>query len=193
MPTDPNQRVKDLFDLTGRVAIITGGAGLLGYHHGAILAAAGANIVLLDLAQANPAMRAEQLQLAHGPECLGLARRHHQRRVPPARPRADPRQVRPHRHPHQQRRQQPQGRNQGRGHLQRLVPPGKSAPPHLERRHQRRPHRSLPGLPHLRSPDGQTKLRSHRQRSLRPRPHRPRPAPLPQRWPPRETSSPSNP
>ena len=65
-------RVTDLFDLTGRVAIVTGGAGLLGYHHGAILAAAGANVVLLDLAIANPAMRAEQLQLAHGPDCLGL-------------------------------------------------------------------------------------------------------------------------
>jgi len=73
MTTDPNQRVRDLFSLTGRVAIITGGAGLLGYYHGAILAAAGANVVLLDLAHANPAMRAEQLQLAHGPECLGLA------------------------------------------------------------------------------------------------------------------------
>ena len=73
MSLDPNHRVKDLFDLTGRVAIITGGAGLLGYHHGAILAAAGASVVLLDLAAANPAMRAEQLQLAHGPECLGLA------------------------------------------------------------------------------------------------------------------------
>jgi NAD(P)-dependent dehydrogenase (short-subunit alcohol dehydrogenase family) len=65
-------RVTDLFDLTGRVAIVTGGAGLLGYHHGAILATAGANVVLLDLAVANPAMRAEQLQLAHGPDCLGL-------------------------------------------------------------------------------------------------------------------------
>src|SRR5579862_9156082 len=65
-------RVTDLFDLTGRVAIVTGGAGLLGYHHGAVLAAAGANVVLLDLAVANPAMRAEQLQLAHGPDCLGL-------------------------------------------------------------------------------------------------------------------------
>lgn len=72
MSTQPN-RVRELFDLTGRVAIITGGAGLLGYHHGAILAAAGANVVLLDLASANPALRAEQLQLAHGPECLGLA------------------------------------------------------------------------------------------------------------------------
>jgi NAD(P)-dependent dehydrogenase (short-subunit alcohol dehydrogenase family) len=69
---EPN-RAHTLFDLTGRVAIVTGGAGLLGYHHGAILAAAGANVVLLDLAAANPAMRAEQLQLAHGPECLGLS------------------------------------------------------------------------------------------------------------------------
>jgi NAD(P)-dependent dehydrogenase (short-subunit alcohol dehydrogenase family) len=68
-----NNRVRDLFDLTGRVAIVTGGAGLLGYHHGAILAAAGAHVVLLDLAAANPALRAEQLQRAHGPECLCLA------------------------------------------------------------------------------------------------------------------------
>jgi NAD(P)-dependent dehydrogenase (short-subunit alcohol dehydrogenase family) len=72
MATSVN-RVKDLFDLTGRVAIVTGGAGLLGYHHGAILAAAGAHVVLLDLAAANPALRAGQLQAAHGPECLGLA------------------------------------------------------------------------------------------------------------------------
>jgi NAD(P)-dependent dehydrogenase (short-subunit alcohol dehydrogenase family) len=72
MNASPN-RAQTLFDLTGRVAIVTGGAGLLGYHHGAILAAAGAHVVLLDLAAANPALRAEQLQLAHGPECLGLA------------------------------------------------------------------------------------------------------------------------
>ena len=72
MATVPN-RAQTLFDLSGRVAIITGGAGLLGYHHGAILAAAGAHVVLLDLAAASPALRAEQLQLAHGSECLGLA------------------------------------------------------------------------------------------------------------------------
>ena len=68
----PNSRVRDLFDLTDRVAIVTGGAGLLGYQHGAILAAAGAHVVLLDLAVANPGFRAGQLQLEHGPECLGL-------------------------------------------------------------------------------------------------------------------------
>lgn len=65
-------RAQTLFDLSGRVAVITGGAGLLGYHHGAILAAAGAHVVLLDLAVAQPAVRADQLQAAHGPECLGL-------------------------------------------------------------------------------------------------------------------------
>jgi NAD(P)-dependent dehydrogenase (short-subunit alcohol dehydrogenase family) len=69
--SNPN-RAQTLFDLTGRVAIVTGGAGLLGYHHGAILAAAGAHVVLLDLAVANPQMRAEQLSQEHGPECLGL-------------------------------------------------------------------------------------------------------------------------
>ena len=73
-PTVPApNRAHTLFDLTGRVAIVTGGAGLLGYHHGAILAAAGANVVLLDLAAANPSLRADQLQAAHGPECLGLS------------------------------------------------------------------------------------------------------------------------
>lgn len=73
MSIDPNRSVNDLFDLTGRVAIVTGGAGLLGYYHGAILAAAGAHVVLLDLASANPALRAEQIQQEHGPECLGVS------------------------------------------------------------------------------------------------------------------------
>jgi NAD(P)-dependent dehydrogenase (short-subunit alcohol dehydrogenase family) len=66
-------RVTTLFDLTGRVAIVTGGAGLLGYQHGVILASAGAHVVLLDLRTANPQLRAEQLTAAHGPDCLGLS------------------------------------------------------------------------------------------------------------------------
>jgi NAD(P)-dependent dehydrogenase (short-subunit alcohol dehydrogenase family) len=54
------------------VAIVTGGAGLLGYQHGDVLAAAGAHTVLLDLPAADPALRAAQLTDAHGVECLGL-------------------------------------------------------------------------------------------------------------------------
>lgn len=65
-------RIKDLFDLTGKVAIVTGGAGLLGWHHGEILAAAGANVVLLDLPIAEPERYAASLAQKHGIECLGL-------------------------------------------------------------------------------------------------------------------------
>src|SRR3984885_2729718 len=73
MKNKKKSRTQELFDLTGRVAIVTGGAGLLGFYHGAILAAAGAQVVLLDLATANPALRAEEIQLAHGSECLGVS------------------------------------------------------------------------------------------------------------------------
>jgi NAD(P)-dependent dehydrogenase (short-subunit alcohol dehydrogenase family) len=69
--TEPN-RSAALFDLTGRVAIITGGAGLLGYHHGAILASAGAHVVLLDLPSADPQSRAAQLAAEFGSESLGI-------------------------------------------------------------------------------------------------------------------------
>jgi NAD(P)-dependent dehydrogenase (short-subunit alcohol dehydrogenase family) len=72
MMSEVKNRVEELFDLSGHVAIITGGAGLLGYHHGAILAAAGAHVVLLDLEVAQPAMRAQQLSDAHRVECVGL-------------------------------------------------------------------------------------------------------------------------
>lgn len=66
-------RIATLFDLRDRVAIITGGAGLLGYHHGAILASAGARVVLLDLPGANPLARASQLATEYGAEALGMA------------------------------------------------------------------------------------------------------------------------
>lgn len=66
-------RAEALFDLHDRVAIVTGGAGLLGFHHGAILADAGARVVLLDLAAANPEARATQLADEYGVESLGIA------------------------------------------------------------------------------------------------------------------------
>jgi NAD(P)-dependent dehydrogenase (short-subunit alcohol dehydrogenase family) len=67
-----SNRAAELFDLHGRVAIITGGAGLLGFHHGAILASAGAHVVLLDLEAASPKARANQLMDEYGSKCLGL-------------------------------------------------------------------------------------------------------------------------
>lgn len=68
-----SKRIQALFDLTGRVAIVTGGSGLMGGHHGSILAAAGAHVVLLDLERTQPWTRAETLQSTHGHECAGLA------------------------------------------------------------------------------------------------------------------------
>jgi NAD(P)-dependent dehydrogenase (short-subunit alcohol dehydrogenase family) len=73
MAEPDKSRVEELFDLSGRVAIVTGGAGLLGYHHGAILATAGAHVVLLDLPAADPARRAAQLTQMCAIDCLGLA------------------------------------------------------------------------------------------------------------------------
>lgn len=56
--------------LDGKVAVITGGAGLngLGYATARMLAAHGARIAILDLAQANPSGAAEAL----GPQHIGL-------------------------------------------------------------------------------------------------------------------------
>lgn len=65
-------RAQELFDLTGRVAIVTGGAGLLGYYHASILAAAGAHTVLLDLAIASPSSRAAQITEAYGVRSVGI-------------------------------------------------------------------------------------------------------------------------
>lgn len=68
-----SQRIQSLFNLTGRVAIVTGGSGLMGGHHGAILAAAGAHVVLLDLECTQPWKRADAFQKAYGQECAGLS------------------------------------------------------------------------------------------------------------------------
>ncbi len=54
-----HQEVETLFDLTGRVAVITGGSGLLGYKHAEVIAAAGGIPVLVDLAPAEPEAKAE--------------------------------------------------------------------------------------------------------------------------------------
>ena len=57
--------MKDPFDLTGRVTVITGGAGLLGMRHAEAIAARGGIPVLVDVAEASQ-------KAAHLAECFGV-------------------------------------------------------------------------------------------------------------------------
>jgi len=68
-----DRSVKDSFDLSGRVAIITGGAGLLGRRHAASVAELGASFVLLDVDQDRTEAAARQIGERFGVKGLGLA------------------------------------------------------------------------------------------------------------------------
>jgi NAD(P)-dependent dehydrogenase (short-subunit alcohol dehydrogenase family) len=74
MPTSPlaDRKSASLFDLTGRVAVITGGAGLLGEQHARAIASAGGVPVLVDVASARARQKAEQLRTDYGVEALEL-------------------------------------------------------------------------------------------------------------------------
>jgi len=54
------------FDLSGKVAVITGGAGLLGPQHARALAEIGANVVLADIDYEGAAEKARQLESDYG-------------------------------------------------------------------------------------------------------------------------------
>jgi NAD(P)-dependent dehydrogenase (short-subunit alcohol dehydrogenase family) len=71
--TDQSNRAQTLFDLTGRVTVITGGAGLLGTKHAEIIAAAGGSPVLLDLPQAKPEVSAAVIAKNYAVDAIGLA------------------------------------------------------------------------------------------------------------------------
>lgn len=74
MPSVVSDRaVKDLLDLKGRVAVITGGAGLLGARHAAALAEYGAIPVLLDIDAPRSQAAARKIADTHGVKALGLA------------------------------------------------------------------------------------------------------------------------
>jgi NAD(P)-dependent dehydrogenase (short-subunit alcohol dehydrogenase family) len=61
-----------LFDLTGRIAIITGGAGLLGRKHAEVIASFGGRPVLVDLPAADPETKAKQLAERFGVDAMGF-------------------------------------------------------------------------------------------------------------------------
>jgi NAD(P)-dependent dehydrogenase (short-subunit alcohol dehydrogenase family) len=60
-----------LFDLTDRVAVITGGAGTLGMQHAAAIAEAGGHAVIADISE-HTARSAAALTAAHGIEAFGV-------------------------------------------------------------------------------------------------------------------------
>src|SRR4029450_12815906 len=62
----------DLFDLSGKVAVITGGAGGIGVVYADALAEAGASVVLADLDADAAARTADELG-AKGDEAIGTA------------------------------------------------------------------------------------------------------------------------
>jgi NAD(P)-dependent dehydrogenase (short-subunit alcohol dehydrogenase family) len=64
--------VRDFFDLTGRVAVITGGAGLLGLRHAEAIAEMGGVPVLVDLNEDETRTRAVELAKTYGSEALGI-------------------------------------------------------------------------------------------------------------------------
>jgi NAD(P)-dependent dehydrogenase (short-subunit alcohol dehydrogenase family) len=62
----------DLFSLKGKVAIITGGGGMLGYHHAATIAGLGGHPVLLDIDEEALAANAHRLNSEFGDDVLIL-------------------------------------------------------------------------------------------------------------------------
>jgi len=64
--------LRDAFDLSGRVAVITGGAGLLGVKHAEAIAELGGIPVLVDIAEDAAHARAADLKERFGCRALGL-------------------------------------------------------------------------------------------------------------------------
>ena len=62
---------KDIFDLKGKIAIVTGGAGVLGGSISHSLVTAGVKVVILDIRKELVDQRVEELRAAGG-ECLGI-------------------------------------------------------------------------------------------------------------------------
>jgi len=66
-------RYRDLYDLTGRVAVVTGGAGILGSETSAALADHGASVAVVDIVEDAARAVADRLAKEFGVRTLGLA------------------------------------------------------------------------------------------------------------------------
>ena len=64
--------MNDVFDLTGQVAIITGGAGMLGMQHAAAIASAGGHVVIADLSHEAVIRSADDIASRYQVEALGV-------------------------------------------------------------------------------------------------------------------------
>jgi NAD(P)-dependent dehydrogenase (short-subunit alcohol dehydrogenase family) len=66
------KRVKEIFDLTGKVAIITGGAGMLGEMHAEAIAEAGGHPILVDINGDLVVKKAETISKKYGVDSMGI-------------------------------------------------------------------------------------------------------------------------
>jgi NAD(P)-dependent dehydrogenase (short-subunit alcohol dehydrogenase family) len=69
---EPRRMVRDVFDLTGRVVVITGGGGLLGQKHAEAVAAYGGVPVLVDVATDRPLLQPAAVSARFGPEARAI-------------------------------------------------------------------------------------------------------------------------
>jgi len=63
---------RDMFDLRGKVAVVTGGAGILGQHFCTGLAESGANVAIVDLQMEKAQELAQELVVRYGVDAFGF-------------------------------------------------------------------------------------------------------------------------
>lgn len=63
---------RDLYDLTGRVGVVTGGAGILGSETTAALADHGASVAVVDIDEARASAQAAELEAKYGTRVIGI-------------------------------------------------------------------------------------------------------------------------